>query len=102
MLNQSKNLLTKIAKTLKLFDDLKEIETFTFLIDKDKPRYIDMLDTGDNKLMRFLQSKVLFYNDPYNICINFAKLFLIAVYIQFISINLNIIIPYINIYLEVN
>ena len=49
------------------------METLKFLIKKDIPKYIDTLDKGDNKLMRFLKRNCLFYNYPYDNWINFAK-----------------------------
>ena len=80
MLNQLKNFFfliinKRINKTSKLYDDLKETETLKFLIEKDRPKYIYMLDKGDNKLMRFLKRNCLFYNYPYDYWKHFAKAF---------------------------
>ena len=63
----------RINNTSKLYDNLKETETLKFLIETDIPKYINMLDKGDNKLMRFLKRNCLFYNYPYDNWINFAK-----------------------------
>ena len=60
MLNLLKKFVNKrINKTSKLYDNLKETETLKFLIEKDIPKYIDMLDKGDNKLMQFLKRNCL-------------------------------------------
>ena len=65
----------RINTKSKLYNDLKEVETLKFLIEKDIPKYIDMIDQGDKKLMRFLQNNCLFYNYPNYNWINFAKCF---------------------------
>ena len=65
----------KIDKTVKLYNNLKEIETLKFLIEKDIPKYIDMLNNNDKKLMRFLQRNCLFYNYSNDNWINFTKCF---------------------------
>ena len=65
----------KIDKTVKLYNNLQKIETLKFLIEKDIPKYIDMLNKGDKTLMRFLQRHCLLDNYPNDNWINFAKCF---------------------------